>query len=59
MVYKTKHIKPKTVDYDVIIIGTGSGGGVAAHTLNAKGKKVAVVEQEKLGGECPDRKSVV
>lgn len=54
MVYRTKHIKPRVVDYDVIIIGTGSGGGVAAHTLRSKGKSVAVVEQEKLGGECPN-----
>lgn len=54
MVYKSKHIKPKMVDYDVIVIGTGSGGGVAAHTLRKKGKSVAVVEQEKLGGECPN-----
>ncbi len=54
MVYKSKHIKPKLTDYDVIVIGTGSGGGVAAHTLRSKGKSVAVIEQEKLGGECPN-----
>lgn len=54
MVYKTKPIKPSFPDYDVIIIGTGSGGGVAAHELHKKGKKVAVVEQEKMGGECPN-----
>ncbi|MFT4532353.1 MAG: dihydrolipoamide dehydrogenase [Candidatus Saccharimonadales bacterium] len=54
MVYKTKHIKPKTVDYDAIIIGSGSGGGVAAHTLQRKGQNIAVVEQEKIGGECPN-----
>jgi dihydrolipoamide dehydrogenase len=41
-------------DFDVIIIGTGSGGGVAAHELHRKGMKVAVVEQEKIGGECPN-----
>ena len=54
MVYRVKHIKPKTTDFDVIIIGTGSGGGVAAHELNKKGRKIAVVEQEKMGGECPN-----
>lgn len=54
MVYQTKHIKPKIPDYDVIVIGTGSGGGVGAHELNKKGKKVAVIEQEKMGGECPN-----
>lgn len=54
MVYRSKHIKPKTLDYDVIVIGTGSGGGVASHMLNTNGKNVAVVEQEKIGGECPN-----
>jgi dihydrolipoamide dehydrogenase len=54
MVYKTKHLKPRIPDYDIIVIGTGSGGGVAAHELNKKGKKVAVIEQEKMGGECPN-----
>ena len=54
MVYKVKHIRPKVADYDVIVIGTGSGGGVASHMLQRKGKKVAVVEQEKIGGECPN-----
>jgi dihydrolipoamide dehydrogenase len=52
--YKTKHVQPKIADYDVIVIGTGSGGGVGAHMLNRNGKKVAVVEQEKMGGECPN-----
>ncbi len=54
MVYQTKHIKPKITDFDVIVIGTGSGGGVGAHELNKRGKKIAVVEQEKMGGECPN-----
>jgi len=54
MTYRTKHIKPYSVDYDLIVIGTGAGGGVAAHKAIAKGKKVAVVEQGKIGGECPN-----
>ncbi len=54
MTYKTKHIKPSSLDYDLIVIGTGAGGGVAAHHSASKGKKVAVVEQEKIGGECPN-----
>ena len=54
MVYKTKHVKPKVFDYDVITIGTGSGGGVAIHELNKKDLKLAAVEQEKMGGECPN-----
>lgn len=42
-------------DFDVIILGSGSGGGVAANALAAKGKRVAIVEPERrLGGECPN-----
>lgn len=36
---------PKTLpNYDVLIIGTGAGGGVAADRLSKKGLKVAVIE---------------
>lgn len=52
--YKKKHIKPRKFDFDVIIIGSGAGGGVAAHILAKKGKKIAIVEKEKYGGECPN-----
>lgn len=52
--YKKKLIKPRKFDFDVIIIGSGAGGGVAAHILAKKGKKIAIVEKEKYGGECPN-----
>jgi predicted oxidoreductase len=42
------------VDADVIVVGAGLAGLVAAHELTAAGKKVAVVEQENaanLGGQ--------
>lgn len=54
MAYKANHKKPIDIDFDLIVIGTGAGGGVAAHMAAAKGKRVAVIEQEKLGGECPN-----
>jgi dihydrolipoamide dehydrogenase len=38
--------------FDVIVIGMGPGGEVAAGKLLASGKRVAVVEQELIGGEC-------
>lgn len=42
-------------DYDLIVIGSGGGGTVAAHISNDLGKRVAVVEAEDvLGGECPN-----
>jgi pyruvate/2-oxoglutarate dehydrogenase complex dihydrolipoamide dehydrogenase (E3) component len=37
---------------DVIVIGMGPGGEVAASRLINGGKRVAVVEQELIGGEC-------
>lgn len=52
--YRTLQRKPKTVDFDLIVIGSGSGGGVAAHMVASKGKKVAIVEQDTIGGECPN-----
>ncbi len=37
---------------DVIVLGMGPGGEVAAARLLAAGKRVAVVERELIGGEC-------
>lgn len=44
-------------DYDVIIIGSGYGGGVSASRLSRAGKRVAVLERgrEFLTGEFPGR----
>ena len=38
--------------YDIIIIGSGPGGYVAAIRASQLGMKVAVVEREELGGIC-------
>jgi len=38
--------------FDVIIIGGGPAGLVASKVLVAFGKKTAIVEREKLGGDC-------
>lgn len=43
-----------THDFDLIVIGSGAGGGVAAHRAAALGKRVAVIERAKIGGECPN-----
>lgn len=40
------------VDYDVVIIGGGSGGLVVASAAAQLKAKVALVEKERLGGDC-------
>lgn len=40
------------MNYDIIIIGSGPGGYVAAIRASQLGKKVAVVEKSELGGIC-------
>lgn len=39
-------------DYDVIVLGGGPGGYIAAERLGHAGKKVLLVEAEALGGTC-------
>ncbi|MBY0538503.1 FAD-dependent oxidoreductase [Patescibacteria group bacterium] len=39
-------------NYDVVVIGAGSGGLTAAVGLSKLGKSVLLVEREHLGGEC-------
>lgn len=52
--YKTKIKRPRHFDYDLIVIGSGAGGGVTAHIAAGKGKKVAIIENDAIGGECPN-----
>jgi dihydrolipoamide dehydrogenase len=40
------------MNYDLIIIGSGPGGYVAAIRASQLGQKVAIVERESLGGIC-------
>lgn len=39
-------------DYHMIVIGAGSGGLVAASGAATLGAKVALIEKEKMGGDC-------
>lgn len=40
--------------FDLIVIGSGSGGSVGAHHAASLGKDVAIVERDTIGGECPN-----
>jgi len=40
------------MNYDIIVVGSGPGGYVAAIRASQLGKKVAVVERAELGGIC-------
>jgi len=39
-------------DYDIVVIGAGSAGLVACKVANGLGKKSALIEKRKLGGDC-------
>lgn len=42
----------KTYDYDLFVIGAGSGGVRAARVSAAHGARVAVAEEHRVGGTC-------
>jgi dihydrolipoamide dehydrogenase len=43
------------IKYDIVVLGGGTGGYIAAIRAAQLGKKVAVVEKDKLGGTCLHR----
>jgi pyruvate/2-oxoglutarate dehydrogenase complex dihydrolipoamide dehydrogenase (E3) component len=45
-------LKPE--EFDLVILGGGTGSTVAAWTFAAEGKRVAVVERKYIGGSCPN-----
>jgi glutathione reductase (NADPH) len=42
----------RSYDYDLFVIGAGSGGVRAARVSSAHGAKVAIAEEHKVGGTC-------
>lgn len=44
--------KPKTFDYNMVVIGAGSAGLVSAYIAAAVKAKVALVEKHRMGGDC-------
>lgn len=47
-----KYKKPKSFDYNLIVIGAGSAGLVSAYIASALKAKVALIEKHKMGGDC-------
>ena len=44
--------KPKSFDYNLLVIGAGSGGLVSAYIAAAVKAKVGLIERHKMGGDC-------
>jgi pyruvate/2-oxoglutarate dehydrogenase complex dihydrolipoamide dehydrogenase (E3) component len=42
----------RSYDFDVVVVGAGIAGMVSAVTATGLGKRVAVVETRKVGGNC-------
>lgn len=50
-----EEVKSSDKEYDIIVIGAGPGGYVAAIKAAQLGAKVAIIEKDELGGTCLNR----
>jgi ribulose 1,5-bisphosphate synthetase/thiazole synthase len=50
------HPRKKTdvKEYDLVILGGGTGSTIAAWTFGKQGQRVAVIERKYIGGSCPN-----
>jgi pyruvate/2-oxoglutarate dehydrogenase complex dihydrolipoamide dehydrogenase (E3) component len=46
--------KGELEEYDLVILGSGTGGTIAAWTFANQGQRVAVIERKYIGGSCPN-----
>src|SRR5947209_16564982 len=46
--------KSQPEEFDLVILGGGTGSTIAAWTFAGEGKRVAVVEPKYIGGSCPN-----
>src|SRR5437588_2174535 len=46
--------KSQPEEFDLVILGSGTGSTIAAWTLAGEGKHVAVIERKYIGGACPN-----
>jgi pyruvate/2-oxoglutarate dehydrogenase complex dihydrolipoamide dehydrogenase (E3) component len=47
-------MKTQPEEFDLVILGGGTGSTVAAWTFAGEGKRVAVVDRKYIGGSCPN-----
>jgi pyruvate/2-oxoglutarate dehydrogenase complex dihydrolipoamide dehydrogenase (E3) component len=45
---------PQPEEFDLVILGGGTGSTVAAWTFAGEGKRVAVIDRKYIGGSCPN-----
>jgi pyruvate/2-oxoglutarate dehydrogenase complex dihydrolipoamide dehydrogenase (E3) component len=48
------HSNTQPEEFDLVILGGGTGSTIAAWTFAAEGKRVAVIERKYIGGSCPN-----
>jgi pyruvate/2-oxoglutarate dehydrogenase complex dihydrolipoamide dehydrogenase (E3) component len=51
-VHLSKETAPE--EYDLVILGGGTGGTIAAWTFAGRGQRVAAIDRKYIGGSCPN-----
>src|ERR1700751_4041765 len=46
--------KAEPEEYDLVILGGGTGSTIAAWTFAGEGQRVAVIDRKYIGGSCPN-----
>jgi pyruvate/2-oxoglutarate dehydrogenase complex dihydrolipoamide dehydrogenase (E3) component len=46
--------QPQVEDFDLLILGGGTGSTIAARTFAGEGKRVAAIDRKYIGGSCPN-----
>jgi glycine/D-amino acid oxidase-like deaminating enzyme len=49
---RMKNNNNRTEEYDLVILGGGTGSTIAAWTFAKEGQRVAVIERKYIGGSC-------
>src|SRR5207237_9306306 len=47
-------LKKQPEEFDLVILGGGTGSTIAAWTFAGQGQRVAVIERKYIGGSCPN-----